>query len=309
MSGAVQGSNWDFTPVFELLRHFSAESGNHSIRPSKSSSDVKPTQPDKLTKTSLPDSIAGLGDFDRIWEFLGKVPSTPLPRIVLPDDPDIPIESIKNGDSEDLQDTKAVHWRDEIDGADLADDDELASASNQERLTRKQKKQIKKKIRKEATRAGSIVNANDSTSSETESAKALKNAHYRRKIIQGIIGAGPATDVTGQHVQILARPQPPLSEEKWSVARPFAPVRPPRAFSEPPQSDFVFAAERKARLMGMLAQEFPDERSFRDSTSLFPLTRGADGGTGGSVEGLHVFVDASNVCQRREKHSLPGTFD
>ena len=295
MSGATQGANWDFTPVFELLRHLNIQSEESDALENPVRAKACQTEPRASQATSPP---ARLGDFGRVWSFLGENIESTAPVNLLPTDPDIPIQSIEEQECDHLQENKAVRWRDEVDGADLADDDELEPAPNGESLlTKKERKRLARKNRKEARRGASAPAVQDSTASEAEVEREIKRSHDRYKIIQNILGNSEGQNGTSQPTQVLKRP-PPLDEAKWPVARPFVSSRSTRAHTEPVQSDFAIAAERKAKLMKILSESFPNERPFLEGLSILSHPGGSGFSTVNGFEGLHVFVDASNVRPR-----------
>lgn len=101
---------------------------------------------------NAPSTSHALGNFDRIWEFLGESPSA-LPPLNGSTKP----EGFVTNDNESFESetpafvesgTKSVKWRDHIEGADLADIDEL-KPNDLACLNKWQRKKARRRIRKQ----------------------------------------------------------------------------------------------------------------------------------------------------------------
>ena len=286
MSKGAQENAWDFSPVYDLLKHLST---NGAVSTSAEDNGGKLSPPAKNTLSS---PSSGLGNFDRLWEFLGQPLDIPLQL-----DPDVPIQSIESGDGAEPKDTKAVRWRDEIDGADLADDDDAEPRENCKGLSKKQRQKANRKKRRQALAEAGVEATSVNPSSENESGSDSKEPRLldRKSVIYDFIQQSSPSPICGQSaIQVLRRPQPALDLNVWPVARPNISNGDLRAASAPPGADYAVAAARKQDLMSMLLEKYPDDRQFLNNASLLPHP---PGGPTPTPEGIHVFVDASNVRQ------------
>lgn len=81
-SSATSSSNWDFTPVINLLRSPTYSGGDRSIPARHNDSGQAPSTPGKVAAQALNDSAPDLkhesggppklGDFSSLWDFLGN---------------------------------------------------------------------------------------------------------------------------------------------------------------------------------------------------------------------------------------------
>ena len=295
MSETAHGNVWDFTPVHDLLRQFSihGEDPEFSPRTKDAGLEVVSPQVNGHINGNSTQSRLGLGNFDRLWEYLGQPNYLPAP-CVPPIDPDVPIPSIEVGDSEESKDTKAVRWRDEIDGADLADDDD-AEQTNVSGLSKKQRKKLNRKKRRQAL-ADTLENSNIvATGSESESGPEVKEPSTvdRRSIIYSLLQESSPLPVRGQsEVTVLKKRQPSLDPNVWPVARPHMSNGALRASSVPGESAYIVAAARKKALLEILSAKYPNEKRYLED--LNPISQPSLGEEN-TLDGVHIFVDASNV--------------
>ena len=122
---------WDFTPVISLIHSFQNATENAKIQDSPE--DVSEQPEDKVVHADIRNGPNGLtshlGDFENIWRFLG-----------------CPVEAQAI--------VKEVRWRDELDGADLADNDEIDDSSKLKDLTKSQRKKARKKEKRKILEDG-----------------------------------------------------------------------------------------------------------------------------------------------------------
>ena len=299
MTKETSSSTWGFEPVLDLIRNLSSVEDDSGQRPpetlrSRISNDTSLLEHD----SSVPNGLElRLGNFDRIWRYLGQPLNGPLPTITLID-ADIPIPSIESGESDGQRDIKAVRWRDEIDGADLADDDDVELPSSTSGMNKQQRKKANRRKRKQALAdalASAKLRNKPSASSENESEVESRQpkSPERRSVIHSMLFGSNSKDIQKQSaVTVLKRPQPALDPDRWPVARPHITNGVDRASSAPAESSYAVVAARKAKLIELLNDYFPDERQYLANIGLLPQTITGDKSTS---EGIHVFVDASNV--------------
>ncbi len=265
MSKEEVGDDWDFSPVIDLIYSLSPKS--ESLQPLDNGygkySDPcleAPLNPlPKDEKDVSKDSEAALGNFDSVWQFLRR----PV---------DIPSEKNVPG-------TKEVRWRDEINGADLADDDE-DDGKSLSGLTKTQRKKARRKQRhkEEANgfRNGKIIATSDENESEPEPRKL--QTPDRKAVISQILH--------GERIRVLKRPAEEKSKHQAAAK----------------ESARAVAAAKKEKLMTMLKERYIEERPYLSNLSLI---QHPDTGASNTNEGIHIFVDASNVSKTSATNSNP----
>ncbi|KAL8735522.1 MAG: hypothetical protein Q9166_000690 [cf. Caloplaca sp. 2 TL-2023] len=278
--------NWDFTPVFDLIQSLSGAStvqrdDDLSLSPS----------PDELsTPTYLPDSApykSDLGNFDKLWAFLGQ----PL-NVQPPDVPPLPSEDPLEytDESNKLHPTigKGVHWRDEAEGGELADNEEAGNDLSLLGLTKTQRKKWRRKQRKAAFEEEAPLEIPPTSSSENESKaepRTPKRSLDRRAVIQQILQTSPKTPLNGSPAvgETSSRSSLPIDIAAWPAANPRATAQ---------RAALAAAAAKKERLIRKVKERFTDDRQFITNATMVPFTVADNAGT---REGIHVFVDASNI--------------
>lgn len=238
--------------------------------------------------------MKGLGDFDSLFIHL-KLPLDAPPPTIVPNRDDSIFLTQTNGNVP--KGPKIVKWRDEIDGADLADNDDAEDSPRGSRKTKTQRKKANRKLRKAVAEQSVSSTAIATASSENESEKENKEekARVRKKVIyQMTYGSTPPSDdsLIARRIQVLKRRQLRADSEAWPVAKPHASSEHHRASSKSPSTAYESIAARKVTLIAMLHERFPDERQYLDSISVV-RHRNDDAKT--TPEGLHIFIDASNI--------------
>ena len=299
MSAGQEDHNWSFAPVYALLENLSTSIEDppkwedRQIRQNEASGDGISSldQPVTLDGEELGKS---LGNFDPLFIHL-KLPLNLPPPIVVPAPEDDPFISHANGNGP--KEPKIVKWRDEVDGTDLEDNDDAGDSLNRSRKTKTQRTKANRKLRKVFAEKSGSGTAVATASSENDSEKENKNeiTPNRKQIIyQMTYGNTPPPDdsLITRRIQMLKRPQLPIDTEAWPIAKPHTSNGNHRASLKPTPTAREVEAVKKATLMTMLHERFPDERQFLDSISLIRHTNGDAKAT---PEGLHIFVDASNI--------------
>ena len=262
---------WDFTPVISLIHSFHATSQDASRHHETPEAPAFVDAGSNYPGHQISDKGLGskLGDFDNIWKFLGS-----------------PIES-SNG----YITGKGVRWRDELDGADLADNDENGDNSWLVGLTKKQRKKARRKERRKLLMTANPDTMNTAASSsenESEEGPLKPRTTNRKVIIHEILHRPlPSDDEPKTIVRILKktklRTDGPQSDMRSSA---------PRRQIDSESDALAIATTKKKKLISMLNDRFIDERPYLTHLDT-PIL--ADGNTSNIIEGIHIFIDASNI--------------
>lgn len=261
---------------------------------------MKPPIPDQNHR--LDEKKCQLGNFDKIWEFLGSSADLPPPIVSL--DGVDPLSNSPLNDTDlteltdigaDLTTTKGVRWRDEVEGADLADNDENYDLEALPKLSKAKKKKLRRKRKngalKARTAAATSLSSGSEIDSEPEQQKTLP-PYSRQSVIRRLLfeeSDGTAGANTSLPEPAKARHSNAHATE-WPVANPQSFLRSSVRRTESKSSNaFAEASARKSKLITNLREQFVDERPYLENIGLL---------TSEAVitdVGLHVFVDASNV--------------
>lgn len=309
MSSQNEEDPWDFTPVIDLNDSLSSKwkAYTRNITSSSPSSEDLPTPG---SADGLCEGGAQLGNFDKIWEFLGQ-PHDILPPVVPPSPDDtlsLLAESARDQEETlfELSFSKGVRWRDEDGETRLADELETLVVGSAPQLSkaRKKKLRIKKKRAQLLTQgeARSKLLVSDSeaeTDNDAGDAPSLRNrSSVIHKFIHGTTPERKTTDhsacsATKSERNGLESAKQELAAHRYPLRSLFkAPEAPSKSTFRPPQLSLGDIASRKNKLIATLHDRFVSERtylnnlgvtSFTENTPVIPET------------GLHVFIDASNV--------------
>ena len=298
MSAKESNQSWDFSPVYDLLQQFSISADPAERRRDfpvvegeasgeSSSSFDQPETPDGETPET------GLGNFDKIWEYLSLPPQEASSTVE--DD----LHKSSSTPSNGTREPKIVKWRDEVDGADLADNDDTGELFDMSHMSKKQRLKVTRKLRKAANgkKHGDSKAAAAPTSSENESEKEnkIRRTPDTKRVIHNLLyGSDPSPPKAFNtlHTQVFNTHELEINSEGSLVPKPTILKRYVLPSPEPAPTALAVAAARKEILMRMLNERFPEERQFLDSISLFAHAHETPGPT---PEGLHVFIDASNI--------------
>ena len=294
--------DWDFGPVFDLIRSLSISSGD-TTHQKKNSSDTGSNPPGHTTcpaAASVHDqSQTQLGDFDRIWQYLGQPLHAPPPTIATRSSPDS-VDVWDGQTASEPRTFKVVRWQDDVDCANLADNDENNGITNLSKLTKQQRKKARRKQR-QTERANLAAQPTNTVALQSgsedepvkdvqEEEKALDRSAVIYQILHGTtppIGTGRLRsgklfrNQDPEDARILpASASPPVKR----VLQVLKPVR---------ESALEIAAAKKKNLMSMLNEKFVEDRQYLSNLS---FVQNVVDYTYAAAEGVHVFVDASNVC-------------
>ena len=280
--------DWDFALVHDFLRLTSL-----AHRPSTQVFIADHASTDQY------DTSAHLGDFGKIWEYLGQPLSVPPPTVSssLSDEPrasvgeDFHLKVLSDG----IIKNKEVRWRDELEGDDLAKHKDRVDFSSVPSLTDSRKIRAGRRNElgnPEQTKAKGLPSGN-----ENESEIELwtpERSQARKAVINGIVHGAPdkvVTDVSTPQRQ-SGKSQLRGDAEPW----PFVGLRvlapPKKPFISEQDIAYAAAAEKKTRLIAKLRESFVEERQYLNNIRLG--TNIEDSGVSTGL-GVHVFVDASNV--------------
>lgn len=257
------------------------EAQDVSVVESHESSD-----PGSLLKNG-PETNSGLGNFDRLWRFLGQPSDIPSPKAHAPREINLTVDL--NALDLAAASNKGVKWRDEIEGADLADNDEIDSGTNLMNLSKSQRRKERRRKRHESEAGAKYDNKVLPSGSENDSGvdQRVKRFQDRKAIIQQILhdtlpkqGKGSI----GRSEQLQAQSDSEISRRplRGSLAAVFSPA----------QTGYAEATEKKAKLLDKLRTQFKEEQHYLDNIGV-PLHDIS--GNVGTETGVHVFIDASNV--------------
>ena len=293
--------DWDFGPVFDLIRSLSF-SDKDNVHQKRTSSDTDSDLSEKATSTaavSVHDQAeTQLGDFDKIWQYLGQPLNLPPPTIATRSSPDF-IDVWDGQTASETRTLKVVRWQDDLECANLADNDENKSTTDLSKLTKQQRKKARRKQRQEerATLATQPINKialqNGSEDEAVNNGQEKKTIDTSAVIYQILHGTPPPIGTGRLRSGKLFRKQGPED----AVTLP-APASPPtkqvlQVLKPVGESALEVAAARKKNLMSMLNEKFLSDRQYLSNLS---FAQNVATSTYAAAEGIHVFVDASNVC-------------
>lgn len=297
--------DWDFGPVFDLIRSLSISGGDHAHQ-KKVYSGIHSDRPEQATYTAAfhvedPDKRQ-LGDFDKIWQYLDQPLDLPPPKFATGPLPAF-VDAWDGQTANQQRTLKVVRWQDDIESANLADSNEKIRNENGSildlsNLTKQQRKKARRKQRQEerVALAAQATNENPLLSgSEDESGKEVQE----QKI----------PDRSGVIYQLLHGTPPPNSTGRLRSGKPFRSQDPDDAGALPAgasssakqvlqilkpvgETALEVAAARKKKLMSMLNEMFIDDRQYLSNIS---FAQNMANSMVAAAEGIHIFVDASNI--------------
>lgn len=286
MRHTEEGNEWDFTPVIDLLyvltndgeipysdKEFSQLSASQSKR------DLTP-----LARTEIYEHDTQLGNFDNIFKCIGQPPDSKSWE-------GLKQNGIVHNACDELS-IKGVRWRDEVDDEAIAEnDDKMKLEVSQQRTKTQRKKDRRRQRRLEDTVNNKIV---PSSSSEDERSSKLRrsNSPRRKDVIYQILYGSSAIEADTKANNRIFEPKTPTPGLGSRVMIGHAHARNRRSNDIPDEEALAKAVSMKARLIKMLQERFLDEQQYLNNITLLQHspTHGLN-----VVEGLHIFIDASNV--------------
>jgi len=293
MSPSRREDDWDFTPVIDLIYSLSVREDTYTH---KDPADCSTSLPKKSIFSENENGFeqnAQLGNFDKIWQYLGqpldllppKVSSVPVQGSVI---------SLTENDFVEQCSLKEVRWRDEVEGANLADNDANDDSCDPEGLKNNQGKKNQRKAAKRKQRRGerseALINGRVLPSgSEDESGKDIKASQVldRQAIIYKILHGVSEPETATSCLRSGKIFKSDSVRDSKAVAKQAVQILKTKR-----ESTLEVAAARRAELIATLTETFIDERQYLSNVS---LVQNASTNTNVAGDGIHVFVDASNV--------------
>ena len=324
-------NDWDFTAVIALNDSLSI-GGDETVRSRTIctpglSTGKRVTAP---AEDPVCEEQTGLGHFPEIWKFLGQPLHVPPPTTpFLPES----VDSLEIGAHGNQIEYRRVKWHDEIGGGDLADNDEICDSLDLLGLTKSQRKKARrKKLRQvlspESAQNGRLPPSDSEKEPEiTQAPRTQDRQHFhavreqqlesapaprtpdRRAVIHQEVYGRPEPDTGHLRSGKVFRPQLPIDHGAWPVAAPHSAKQLYQTLIAERESPYVITAAKsyasaatiKAKLISILSERFIDEREYLRNVNIVQYT---SGGKSRISEGIHVFVDASNVSSKRVAHLL-----
>ncbi|KAL9121238.1 MAG: hypothetical protein Q9187_002203 [Circinaria calcarea] len=199
--------NWDLTAVIDLIYTLSAskdEGANVNVpQPSYTSQPTTPIREDD-------DQEYQLGNFDRLWQFLEQPLNVEPPTVIPLSDSDREAITVEDSNLE-VVNAKGVRWRDEVEGADLEENDEIGDTNGLVELSKAQRKKKRHRKRQQELQINLISRPNtppapSDNESESEPTK-LQRSNGRRSIIDHILHGRPPGQISKDAVTTLGSPQ------------------------------------------------------------------------------------------------------
>ena len=294
---------WDFTSVIDLHRSLSYRQESRDVNGSLSS----PSSEDVITPVLNVEHEGGgeLGNFDKIWEFLGQPSDLPPPIVPpLPDDATYELTLGSCDPSQSLLELsigKGVRWRDEVGEVDIADEFEDRVACNAPQPSKARREKLRKQ-RQTANRKrhGEAYPAYNTSSSEldfepdNQISTPLQN---RSAIIQQLINemtTKQSTESTneGKPPTIISTSKSVLGSHDLFEAVAAKHRYPTRSTLISSETSIRNITSKRNRLISRLINRFVNDRQYINKLSSISFTETTHNSTD---SGLHVFVDASNV--------------
>lgn len=294
LPSAGDGLDWDFAPVYALNESLSRGPAVPT------DGDLFPTpSPDKLsTPTYSPFQArpkSDLGNFDRLWIYLRQPLDVEPPEV-----PPLPEEDFFGHPDETTKlhsaISKGVHWRDEAEGAGLADNEDAGNDFSLLGLTKTQRKKLRRKQRKasEGQPSPEIPPTSSSDNDFESEPRTPKRSPDRRAIIQQILQGPPKAHENEYFAANGAKTRPtlPIDIGAWPVANPHPSSAPAKPRLTGERAALAAAGAKKERLIRKIKERFIEDRPFLTNAAMVPFSVADNTGT---REGIHVFVDASNI--------------
>lgn len=295
MSSQHAEDAWDFTPVIDLNYSLSSRREAHATSSSPSSEDILTPDSDD----TYHDHVGELGNFDKIWEFLGQPNDLAPPVIPPPVDGDL--GELGEGAIEqeeiilELSTSKGVRWRDEDGKRELVDEAENLALDSTLQLSkaRRKKPRAKKAANpKPRDKSGSNALTSSSENENDSNSRVATPVQDRTSIIHQLIhGTTLRSRGTTQNDPESAKLA--VSTHRYPLRSLFkSPEAPLKNDTTPREVCIGDIAAKTKKLIAMLHDRFVSERVYLGNLGLSPFAKGMDVSP---ESGLHVFIDASNV--------------
>jgi hypothetical protein len=282
---------WHFSPVIELNNLLSSRAERQL---EFESSKLFLNSPSILISPSDDhQNPPGLGNFDKIWNYLSLPPSVPSVQI----ESSLEI-SVASAPTEDLYDKsttdKGVRWWDATKSANLANKD-IASKAFTVNLIKGLTKKERRRIKQEEIERGCSSQTVLSSSTERAFGDNRRQPNLRstsEAVIQKILSDSLTRLGTPSKISGPIRKPHNASDHGTSPLVPLRPLRGSFAALNTDQTAYNTAAEKKEHLMKTLRLKFAEENESLDNIPVLPRMEEDEDN---NLKCIHVFVDASNV--------------
>ncbi|KAL9087257.1 MAG: hypothetical protein Q9165_006751 [Trypethelium subeluteriae] len=197
-------SSWDFSHVFDLVNSLSSITDLPHVTPLEKR-PIQPSPTKKVVKDHQKDNIEesiGLGNFSRLWEYLGAPKDAPTPIVSTGEAFDFTRlpgrEDYASDGAIDRYSTKEVKWKDLTDDYDASQTvEESEGAKNHTATSKQERNRRKKQRRKERAESERLntVRAISDLDSETER-RAAKGAPAKKASVHLLNNAPQTPDAT-----------------------------------------------------------------------------------------------------------------
>ena len=303
LSQAVDHS-WDLTPVIDLI--YSLSSKDDPLIAYNGSLPSAATQPAGSGQDGGSGGDQRLGNFDKLWEFLGQPFDTPPPVLEAPSlasGNDLPDEGRYNSGDAGSEQTpfRTVRWQDWPKKTNVPwDADLLTPLATPSKQKKKPKKKQHGDVLAQDVQLASygdlpIIRTSSAEDSDT-GLEQLQDPPDRKSIIYDILYGntpnGKASNVYGgfllpTSLSPFKRTKVPHSKN-WSVSR----TGQHNSQWQPVAQGDLSAAAKKAKLVLSLCERFPAEK---DCISALGAPKNPQTSDSLASTAIHVFVDVSNV--------------
>lgn len=246
MPSAPDQKPWDFSQALNLISSFSLAHSTNGAAPAIIPSQ-KPTKDEKLTDDNS-DEASGLGDFNRVWEFLGSPNQAPPPAATItPPTSDYTgsetlvererPEYVSDG-ATDRASIKRTKWGDQDPIDDLADESdtyqETGSAADtatqfDASLTKTQRKRESRKARKRAEAEQRLYKTKVASEVESDDDARAKNTPARKASVHKIEqsqqlskGTAPRYNLDSYGAPKTPQPKKTVRDVALSAAAPYS---------------------------------------------------------------------------------------
>jgi hypothetical protein len=247
---AVQSTKpWDLSQVFGLINTLSptnSQAKDMAPRPSftkhdsmNESSSLPLASP--LQHFNAVDEGVSLGDFGKIWQYLGTPLNSPAPKPVdasptlqqrMPEKADYASDGAAYGTPSKRLAKGGIKWRDEVNLGDLTDYAPLEDDEDDKKLTKKQRQKKNKKEREQRLASGASKSASDVDEPEPDTPNFY--ATPARKASTHIVSAELVGKAPRPASPVKAAPPKPVSSDTPRLTKP---RQPELKASTPPQSE------------------------------------------------------------------------
>lgn len=286
---SIQSSRpWDFSNVLDLI---------NTLSPANSQSRDAPSRPSVQTRASLNASSSlplasplqefneaqegvSLGDFGKIWQYLGTPVASPAPKVAahtsptlqqrMPEKADYTSDGAVYGTPSKRIHKGGIKWRDEVNAGDLTDFAPFEEEEQEKKLTKKQRNKRNKKEREKLAADGAKA-VSDLDDSEPDSRSFFHTPAHKASthiVSAELVGKGrrPSSPTkTANQQRTAVRPSStdtansakPRQPEKQTVPPPALSPAPPTTAPKTPESKH----QREFNKRFPASQPFPTKKS------------------------------------------------